>query len=291
MSDVPRFGQHAPQSSARPNCPKHPGQPAVSYCKRCNRPTCAQCTIPTEVGSICPECAKPARRGRVPAALQATGAPATLWLIGICVAVYLVKLVWPQIDNYIAFNPVVAAVEPWRFFTAAFAHSGFTHLLFNMIMLFLIGSAVERASGHWRFLSLYFLSALGGSLAIVAWTLVEPSSLMTWTVGASGAIYGLFGAVFVEQRRSGMSTVSIVVLLVINLAFSFTNPGVSWQAHVGGLVVGGLMAWIYLVIGEPRRGTSGRKQNRLAIWATIGAAVVLFGLYYGVYAIHPQLVF
>lgn len=291
MSDVPRFGQHAPRDNVRPPCSKHPHSPAVAYCKRCNRPACQECAIQTEVGSVCVDCAKPARRSRIPGALVGSSNKVTLWIIAACVVAFVVNLMWSGLNGILAFNPIVAATEPWRFFTTSFAHAGFLHLLFNMLMLYLIGSAVERASGHWRFAALYFLSALGGSVAVVIWTLVQPESLTAWTVGASGALYGLFGAVFVEQKRAGISTTSIIILLVINLVYSFTGSGISWQAHIGGLIVGGLMAWIYTAIGVPRRGTSGGKQTGKAIGATVLAAALLFAIAYGVYFVHPNLVF
>lgn len=270
MTDLPRFGQYAavPRQDV---CPRHPGRQAVDYCKRCNRPTCSDCTIPTEVGSICVDCAKSSSRG-IPLSRRLSGTPiVTYSLLAVTIAVYLVGMVWPVIDQFLAFNPVLAYVQPWRFLTVSLVHGGFFHILFNMMMLYLLGQGGERLLGHWRFLSLYLLSTFGGSVTVLAWAAVEPGSLTTWTVGASGAIYGLFGAVLVQHLRNKMNPTSILVLLGINLVYSFTAGGVSWQGHLGGLIVGSLVTWMYSVLSTPRPGVTQRKQN---LWEFGGAAAV-----------------
>lgn len=280
MSDLPRFGQYA-AVPRQDQCPRHPGVPAVAYCKRCNRPTCADCTIPTEVGSICVDCAKPANRlarnrGKV-------DTPITFGLLGITVVSYLVGMVWPTLDQYLAFNPVVAYTQPWRFFTVSLVHAGFFHILFNMMMLYFLGTWGERIIGHWRFLSLYLLSTFGGSVAVLAWAVVQPSSLTTWTVGASGAIYGMFGAVLVQQLRNKLNPTSIIVLLAINLVYSFTVGGVSWQGHLGGLLVGALTAFVYSVLATPRPGVTARTQGIWAGVATAAMFLLLGGVTAGLY--------
>lgn len=279
MSDLPRFGQHSTQPRQE-MCPKHPGRPAVAYCKRCNRPACADCAIPTEVGSICVDCAGGAAkaqrsRGDRLASTQFAGAPVTLALIIANFAMYLLMKVWSGAFSTLAMSPAAGYFEPWRLLTATFLHAGFFHILFNMLMLFVLGTAVERGLGSLRFLAVYVLSALGGSMGVVAWVLAEPSSWNVAVVGASGALYGLFGAVFIVQKRSGMSTKSILILLAINLAYGFIVPGISWQGHVGGFI-GGLGATaVYLGVADWGRKKSASTQRA----AEIAVTVALFAAY------------
>lgn len=282
MSDLPRFGQYAPVPR-KELCPRHPGVTAVDYCKRCNRPTCLDCTIPTEVGSVCVDCANPGSRRRH---LNLTNAPVVTYaLLGLTVLSYLAALVWPQVKQYLAFNPVVAYGEPWRFLTVSLVHGGLLHILFNMLMLYFLGAGGERILGHWRFLSLYLLSTIGGSVAVLAWTLADPGSLTTWTVGASGAIYGLFGAVLVQQLINRMNPTSILVLLGINLVYSFTSGGISWQGHLGGLIVGALVAWLYATLSQPKPGKTQRTQTTWEIVATVAVLAVLAGTSLGIYQV------
>lgn len=281
MSDLPRFGQYA-ASSRREACPRHPGQPAVAYCKRCNRPTCTDCTIPTEVGSICVDCARPARSLKFRVATNqpiATYAMLALGILGFCI-----NAVWDHWNPNLMFVPSLGASEPWRFVTAVATHGGLAHLFFNMLMLYLVGRAGERLAGHWRFLTLYLLSAIGGSVAILAWSLVDPATFCVGTVGASGALYGLLGAVLVAQIRARVSLRPIILLLGINVAYSFLGAGISWQAHLGGFLIGALVAWIYTALARPRRGVSQRQQNVWEVLATIGVLVALAGIAWALYS-------
>src|ERR1022692_4614117 len=118
---------------------------------------------------------------------------------------------------------------------------GPAHIIFNMWALILVGPALERLLGHLRFLSLYLLSALGGS---VLFYLLAPASEVA--LGASGAIFGLFGAYFVVSRRLRLDTRGIVILIALNLVISFAfSSAIAWQAHVGGLIAGSLIAVAY----------------------------------------------
>ncbi len=131
-------------------------------------------------------------------------------------------------------------VEPWRIVTHMFAHSTafpFLHLLFNMFTLFLFGRVLEQMLGRVRFLGLYALSGLGGAVAVM---LISPERPV---LGASGAIFGLLAAFFVIQRRLGFSNPTLLVIIALNLGAGFVLPGISWQAHVGGLVVGAAVAF------------------------------------------------
>ncbi len=241
--------------------------------------------IPASVGFQCPECVREgqasvrvAKRG---GGLQAAGrrwGAVTLTLIAINVAMFAVTAVSAGVggssplDNYR--SPVFEALsqwpygvslfgEWWRVFTAAFLHIGPVHLAMNMLALLVFGSELERGLGRWRFLALYLLSALGGSVAgYVLGPPFQPS------VGASGAIFGLFGAYYVVVRRLGGETGAIVALLAINLVITFTVPNIDWRAHLGGLVTGALIASAFAYI--PR----GPRQAQLQ-WG----AVVLIALF------------
>lgn len=285
MTDLPRFGQRA-SAPRQEKCPKHPGRPAVAYCKRCNRPACADCAIPTEVGYICVDCANPSTKRRFLSGgatnfLTRSGAPVTMSLIVINVVLFLVQMVWKKLFAYLAMTPAAADVQPWRIITTAFLHAGFFHLLFNMMMLYLLGSSVEKVFGWWRYLSIYLLSALGGSMAVVAWVLVEPATLNVVTIGASGAVYGMFGALFMVQRRSGMSTKSILVLLGINLIYGFITPGISWQAHIGGFIAGLAVTAMYIFVAEKTRAGGRGAQMRWSAVATAGVVILLSAATWG----------
>jgi membrane associated rhomboid family serine protease len=169
-------------------------------------------------------------------------------LIGLNVAIFVVGLGIPDLaDRYgnlaLGFDPStgtivgVAEGQYYRLITSAFLHAGILHILFNMFALAQIGPVLEQALGRVRYLALYLLSALGGSAA--AFLLAPPNQP---SVGASGAIFGLFGAYYVVVRRLGGETGPIVVLLVVNLVITFSVPNIDWRAHLGGLVTGAVLA-------------------------------------------------
>lgn len=276
---TPLYGQRS-NPYAAPECPRHPGVRSVDYCKKCNRPMCVDCTVRTEVRSVCVECAN-VRRPRVP-----SGQPVvTYTLIGINVALFILSFVLPSVGNWLFFNPAVGYRQVWRFLTTAFLHSGFMHIAFNMLALYSVGIELEQVLGRTRYLSVYLLSAIGASLFVLAWVLIQPSSLGTVTVGASGAVFGLFGAMFVLQKQSGMDTRAVVGLLLVNLLIGFIVPNVSWQGHVGGLATGALATWIYWRQGRAKPGITAKKQERQALWITVGmyvAVIALIGLTYEV---------
>jgi len=154
------------------------------------------------------------------------------------VVVYLLQTADPAITYRYGLLPVaVESGQYERLLTAAFLHAGFLHLGSNMLALFIVGAPLERAIGSARFSTIYLTSALGGSLLALA--LAPPTTL---GVGASGAVFGVFGALAVLRNRIGADVRSIAVLIGINLVISFAVPGISWQAHVGGLVTGAIVA-------------------------------------------------
>lgn len=148
-----------------------------------------------------------------------------------------------------------AEFEPWRMLTVMFTHSvGFIpHILFNMLALYMFGRNLEQLIGKWRFLALYLLAGIGGSLGVMLWGYADTSGLFTPTVGASGAIFGVLAATVVAFRSMNANVSSLVVLLAINFGIGFM-PGanISWQAHLGGMVVGALAMWIIVQTRGPR---------------------------------------
>lgn len=134
----------------------------------------------------------------------------------------------------------------WRLFTSAFLHGSFIHIAFNMYVLFFLGPTLERILGHTRFLILYVLAALGGSVASY-WF----SDINTVSVGASGAIFGLMGALVVAGHRLKYDITQVLILLGINVVIGFISPNVDWRAHFGGLVIGALVAAIMVL--PPKR--------------------------------------
>ena len=261
---------------APPVCPRHPDTVAYVRCQRCDRPTCPACQVPSTVGVHCVDCARQSQAGRRQArtllgGTVVSGSVVTKVLIGLCVAAYAIQILVPALDFQLAFVPELAASEPWRFLTTAFLHANYMHLGFNMWALWVLGGSLEPVLGRWRFTAIYLLSALGGSTAIYWLSWPGTDSWITMTVGASGAVFGLFSTMFVVQRRFGRDTSGIVALLAINAVISFLGANISWQGHLGGLVVGGIVAAIYA--WAPR----GKRQS-VGIAGTVAVAVVLVGL-------------
>jgi membrane associated rhomboid family serine protease len=173
---------------------------------------------------------------------------ATIVIIAACALVYALQWLIPggAVEDKLAFAsayaaPVYGSFEPWRMLTSAFVHSqGFIlHIVLNMYMLWLFGQALEPLLGRIRFLAVYLLSALGGS---VGYLLLTPMLPPVGVEGASGAIFGLFGAMLVVQSQRGGDTRQLWVLIAINGAIGFIVPGIAWQAHLGGLVTGAACA-------------------------------------------------
>jgi membrane associated rhomboid family serine protease len=209
-----------------------------------------------------------------------TGRPVvTYTLVALCVLVYIAELVYTKTVNYgemiggaydpVLREPVGVAVGDWyRLLSSAFLHEppsggfGLTHILFNMWALIVVGPSLERILGRVRFIAVYLVSALAGS---VFFYLLAPANEPA--LGASGAIFGLFGAWFVLSRRLRLDARMIVGLIAINLLISFTVSGIAWQDHVGGLIAGAALAAAYAYAP---------KANRTLV--QVGATVALIAL-------------
>jgi membrane associated rhomboid family serine protease len=248
-----------------PTCYRHPNRETGLSCTECDRPICTECLRMTPVGPRCPDHAttgRPTRRAPVQqramrrASFLQTGQPiVTMALIGVNVLVYLITVAqgaginspggslydnWALlggpgvIDGHLYGG--VAQGDWWRLLTAAFLHGSILHIGFNMFVLYVVGGAVENFMGAGRYLALYLVSGLAGSAGALV---VNPTAL---TVGASGAIYGIFGALLIiEYSQTGTLAGQAMTLIAINLAISFTIPGISWGGHIGGLI-GGILA-------------------------------------------------
>ncbi|MCE4025922.1 rhomboid family intramembrane serine protease [Microbacterium sp. Au-Mic1] len=277
-------------------CYRHPGRQSFVLCQRCMRTICPECQTQAPVGVICPECMQEQRRSQTPAQRRANrrwgarsmtavgGRPiVTYWILAITSAVSLLQLL-PGIGGPITgalqfagayLYPSLSGLpfEPWRMLTALLVHGGFIHLGLNMLALWMVGQQLEPLLGRAKFLTLYLVSGLGGSVAMALIAPAQP------TVGASGAIFGLFVALIVIGRHLGGNIIGALVVLAINFVYGFIVPGIAWQAHVGGAVVGALVALVYVR-------ASGRR-NAKFWWIGLVSALVLVLL--AVVAIVPPL--
>ena len=283
-------------------CYRHPDRQSFVLCQRCLRTICPECQTPAAVGVICPECLRDQQKAQSPAQRKAerrwsrpraasavaAGAPVVTYaIIGVTAFVYLLTLIPGGFGDSVQsallfFAPwlypgLSGAFEPWRLLTVALVHSGIWHVGLNMLALYMIGRTLEPLLGRGRFLTLYVLSALGGSVAVTLLAFGTP------VVGASGAIFGLFGALLVIGRHLGANIAGIAIVVGINLVIGFV-PGmnVSWQAHVGGLVSGLVVAFIFTR-------TRGVRQRGLQIGLLVGVGAVLVALLF-VPVLFPALV-
>ena len=251
----------APQGAA-PVCPRHPDRESWVRCQRCERPACPECQRPAAVGFQCVDCVREQARTSRPArtafgAVSGTGAPrVTQGIIAVCVAVWVLQLVaGDTVTQRFVYAPFVTLHEPWRLVTAAFLHSPGQplHILFNMYALWLTGPYLEALLGRARFLALYLICALGGSVGYLVLVSPDSGGWFAGTVGASGAVFGLFGAFFVVQRRMNRDAGQIVAVVAINFVIGIVVPGIAWQAHLGGLVTGVVAAAALVYAPRDRR--------------------------------------
>lgn len=161
--------------------------------------------------------------------------PATFIFIGVMLLGFIAQqLVGDTVTYALAFYGPLFTVEPWRLITTALVHGGIMHIMFNAYSVWVLGSIIERLVGTAKFVVIVAASTVAGSLAVA---LLSPESI---AIGASGAIFGLFAALFILNRGFGGNNVSLLVIIGINLAIGFIVPGIAWEAHVGGLIGGAI---------------------------------------------------
>ncbi len=283
-------------------CYRHPDRQSFVLCQRCLRTICPECQTPAAVGVVCPECLRAQQQAATPAQRKAERRPhlqpvtmrdtrplATYAIIGVTAIVYLLQSIpGSVVGGWLAFNSLFVwpggpfPFQPWRLFTVLLVHGSFLHVVLNMLVLWMIGRSLEPLLGRWRFVTLYVLSGLGGSVAVA---LLAPGSTV---VGASGAIFGLFGALLVIGRHIGANMRGIIIVIIINFAFPFvlaliSSVGsgsfadaleairISWQAHLGGFLVGAAIGFIYAR-------TRAQRQRGLQIGLLTGLGVALLAL-------------
>ena len=268
------YGLSNPNQAAQaPVCPRHPERISYVTCQRCSRPACPECQVAAAVGTQCVDCVREANK-QLPSTRTVFGGKAsdgrpivTYVLIAINVVVFGLQLLIPSFTNHLVYAGLYTSgyfePEPWRMATSMFAHSTsfIGHIAFNMYALYICGRVLEPMLGRLRFLALYLVSGLGGSVAVLLIT--DPRVPV---LGASGAVFGLFAAMFVLLRSRGVQTMQIVVLIVINLVIGFIFPGIAWEAHVGGLILGAAMAAVFAY--SPRG-------NRQALMQWAGTALLV----------------
>ena len=277
----------------------HPDRLAGSVCRRCNRPICPDCMTEAPVGWQCRTCVREGARKSPVRRWQPTRAgygrlgatrmtPVVIALIVINIGAYIWEMSSKAGLLLINGHPVFLNGQPvfcshsvecnysllptavhqgdwFRLITGAFLHANIEHIAFNMFTLAIVGAPIEAELGRVRVAALYLVSALGGSVA--SYLLSDPGQL---GLGASGAIFGLMGAYFVIARRRQWDTSTILGLIIINLVIGFASTGIDWRAHLGGLVVGAVVA---LAMTRSGRGWQLGPAGEMAVG--VGVAVVV----------------
>lgn len=269
-------------------CYRHPDRETGLACSECGRPICADCATFAPVGIRCPDHAgtrrgpttrvKPPQVRRAPGLALATGdAPITKALIAINVAIYLVTVLQSHsttptgsiVNRFLLYGPAVDHGDWWRLVTSMFLHASILHIGFNMYVLWVIGTPVEQYLGTLRYLGLYFVSGLAGAAGALL------QSPLTPVLGASGAIFGILGAMLIlEWQVTGRLAGQAAALIAINLGLSFVIPNISWGGHVGGLI-GGIL--IMLGYGHWGGSRSRAQYGQLGLGGVLGLIVVAVG--------------
>lgn len=232
--------------------------------------------VSAAVGFQCPDCVREGKqttrqvRNLAGGAIHGDPVLVTKILIAVNVGAFVLQYVSnDRITNRFAMQGLAVALdgEWWRLMTSAFLHAGVTHIALNMLALWFIGGAVEPRLGRWRYATVYLLSALGGS--VLSYAVDSPFQA---SVGASGAVFGLFGALFVLMRRLRFEVGGLISIIVINVVIGFV-PGfnINWRAHLGGLIVGSILTAVMVYAPQGQR-----------LVASIAASVVVVVLCVGV---------
>lgn len=258
-------------------CYRHPNRETGVSCSNCGRPICPDCMTPTPVGMRCPECASERTRvTRGAVAPSGRDAPATYVLIALNAAAFLAEIAGGSgglsaqnssvVFDFGLFGPSVAEGEWYRLLTSGFLHASILHIGFNMFALYFLGRILEPGIGTPRFVALYFASLFAGSFGAL---LLDPNAL---TIGASGAVFGIFGATFVIARSRGVDALASTIgfVLLFNLVLTFGSERLSVGSHLGGLAAG-LLCALVIVAGD--RGMLGPRRLPVELAAMIAIGV------------------
>jgi membrane associated rhomboid family serine protease len=279
-------------SAPADRCYRHPDRISWVLCQRCGRTVCGQCQQQAPVGVRCPECVRELaaeqrslhRQARVASggprtevgrrvrSWLAQPAPVTLAIIAVTALVGALQLLPGDLTSRMAYFLPYSVIEPWRFLSYALVHAGILHFAFNMLVLWLVGPAIEQRIGRLPFLAAYVVSAAGAAVAVSWFT------PMAAVVGASGAIYALFGMAIGMQRILGRVQPSLLIVVGINLVITFTIGGISWPAHVGGLAIGLVLGFGIGALHQRMRGD----QTGKAAWLVIGGVALVLGALFAV---------
>jgi membrane associated rhomboid family serine protease len=265
-------------------CYRHPNRETGVSCSNCGRPICPDCMTPTSVGMRCPECSRQTTKVRTAAMINRGAEPrVTIAIIVTCAVLFLSTgggigvsssgSGWIY-QNFALFGPLVDAGDYWRLVTSGFLHSGIFHIGFNMYLLWVLGQQLERALGSARFATIYFTALLCGSLGALVQTTTDV------VVGASGAVFGLMGALAVEQFRRGFDPFAggLGGLILINLVISFI-PGfnIAFGGHIGGLIGGVLAALAFHGADRLRQPALGYAACALLSVAAVVVSIAISG--------------
>jgi len=274
--------QSQPQPVPPPSCYRHPDRAASVLCAHCDQPICTDCMVQAQVGWQCPQCtSEGAKRSRhVPAfthtSRNRTGVVGATNPTPAVIAIIVVNVVVFFLEGFGTNNRVIDRYGLWpdgihfyhqyyRAFTTMWLHASFEHIFFNMITLLIVGPALEVLLGKVRFVVLYLLAGLGGSVGSY---ILGPHNELG--IGASGAIMGVLGAYIVVGLRRRLPIAPVAILLAINLVLGFTG-NTDWRAHVGGLAVGAILGFVYDYAGELR-------DRNTALVLTVGGSVAVLAI-------------
>ena len=278
-------------------CYRHPDRPTALSCTRCGRSACPECLRPASVGQHCVDCvaeASATQRATAPTvvARRSVQPVVTYALIAINLLVFgavllqaggtdLRDLVTSSIYSHgVLVNGAGFENEYWRLLTSGFLHQSVPHLAINMFSLYIIGADLERVLGRARYLAIYLVGLLGGSAAVMAF-----QDGTTLTAGASGAIYGLMGALFVLLLKLKAPVTTVVVIIVVNIVFSVSLPNISLFGHLGGLVFGAASAaaviWLPTAVLPPPKRTQAAV-DRVGWYGLLALAVIAVAIGSGI---------
>jgi membrane associated rhomboid family serine protease len=269
-------------------CYRHPSRETGVSCSSCGRPICPDCMTPTPVGMRCPECARDRTKVKtVRSGLRGGSTPTlTQVLIAVNVLVFLAETATGAplggggggtiYLKGVLFGPFIAENHQYyRLLTSGFLHAGLLHILFNMVFLWFMGQMLEPAIGRLNFAIVYFVSLLAGAFGAL---LFQPD---VGTVGASGACFGILGALIVVAYYRGISIwqSGLGITLLINIVFSLSVAGISIGGHLGGVVGGAICGWLIVQLGERRRMPAAVIAGCLvvAVLSVVGAIAVASG--------------